>query len=89
MIRNGSSFHPPAQDRPEMFTVSGHRRKLIVFTEHKDTLNYLKARISDVLANPQAVRVIYGGTNRDDRRKIQEEFRNDPGIGASCYRRSG
>ena len=68
------------QDRPEMFTVSGHRRKLIVFTEHKDTLNYLKARISDVLANPQAVRVIYGGTNRDDRRKIQEEFRNDPEV---------
>lgn len=68
------------QDRPEMFTASGSRRKLIVFTEHKDTLTYLQARISDVLANPNAVRVIYGGTDRDERRKIQEEFRNDPDV---------
>ncbi|WP_020558462.1 helicase-related protein [Thiofilum flexile] len=68
------------QERPEMFTANGNRRKLIVFTEHKDTLVYLKTRISDVLANPNAVRVIYGGTNRDERRKTQEEFRNDPDV---------
>ncbi|NWH05017.1 helicase-related protein [Desulfobacter latus] len=68
------------QDTPEMFTQSGSRRKLIIFTEHKDTLNYLSCRIEDMLGNPNAVRIIYGGTNRDDRRKIQEEFRNDPEV---------
>ncbi|MBM7454679.1 superfamily II DNA or RNA helicase [Oceanisphaera litoralis] len=68
------------QDKPEMFDQAGSRRKLIIFTEHKDTLNYLIARIEDMLGNPKAVRTIYGGTNRDDRRKIQEEFRNDPEV---------
>ncbi len=68
------------QDSPEMFTASGSRRKLIIFTEHKDTLNYLSSRIRDMLGNPNAVRIIYGGTNRDHRRKIQEEFRNDPEV---------
>ncbi len=68
------------QDKPEMFTASGSRRKLIIFTEHKDTLNYLVARIGDMLGNSNFVRTISGGTNRDDRRKIQEEFRNDPEV---------
>ncbi|MCP6553505.1 SWF/SNF helicase family protein, partial [Klebsiella pneumoniae] len=58
----------------------GERRKLIIFTEHKDTLNYLRQRVSDLLGQPQAVRVIYGGTNRDERRKIQTEFRSDPTV---------
>lgn len=68
------------QDEPEMYTQSGVRRKLLIFTEHKDTLNYLVKRISDMLGNDNAVRTIYGGTNRDERRKIQEEFRNDPDV---------
>lgn len=65
------------QDRPEMYTSGGSRRKLIIFTEHKDTLNYLLQRISGLLGNPGAVLTIHGGTNRDDRRKAQEEFRNN------------
>ncbi|EJL6982893.1 DUF3883 domain-containing protein [Vibrio cholerae] len=68
------------QDKPEMFTASGARRKLLIFTEHKDTLNYLVKRIGDMLGNENAVRTIYGGTNRDERRKVQEEFRNDPEV---------
>ena len=68
------------QDRPEMYTAGGNRRKLIIFTEHKDTLNDLVARIGGLFGNPQAVIVIHGGINRDDRRKAQEEFRNDPGV---------
>ncbi|GGA67044.1 helicase [Neiella marina] len=66
------------QDRPEMKTEAGHRRKLIIFTEHKDTLNYLQARITDLLGNTNAVNTISGSTNRDERRKIQEEFRSNP-----------
>jgi len=68
------------QDRPEMYTASGSRRKLIIFTEHKDTLHYLKGRIAGILGNPDAVITIHGGTNRDDRRKAQEEFRNNPDV---------
>ncbi|WP_237067884.1 helicase-related protein [Microbulbifer guangxiensis] len=65
------------QDRPEMYNESGGRRKLIIFTEHKDTLNYLVGRIGGLLGRPEAVITIHGGTNRDDRRKVQEEFRNN------------
>ena len=68
------------QDRPEMFTPAKTRRKLIVFTEHKDTLNYLAGRIGGMLGKPDALRVIHGSVNRDQRRKIQEEFRNDPEV---------
>lgn len=67
------------QDSPEMFS-NGQRRKLIIFTEHKDTLNYLVGRIGGLLGKPDAIRVIHGGTNRDERRRIQEEFRNDPEV---------
>ncbi len=68
------------QDKPEMKNADGSNRKLIIFTEHKDTLTYLVTRIGGMLGNPNAVRTIYGGTNRDERRKIQEEFRNDPEV---------
>lgn len=65
------------QDQPEMFDRGGSRRKLIIFTEHKDTLNYLVARIENMVGRTNAVRTISGSTNRDERRKVQEEFRND------------
>lgn len=68
------------QDRPEMYTAGGSHRKLIIFTEHKDTLNYLVGRIGGMLGRPEAVITIHGGVNRDDRRKAQEEFRNNPDV---------
>lgn len=48
--------------------------KLIVFTEHKDTLKYLVDRIRDYLGDDAAVAAIYGGTPRDERRQIREDF---------------
>jgi SNF2 family DNA or RNA helicase len=68
------------QDTPEMYLPSGGRRKLIIFTEHRDTLNYLLGRIQGLLGLPGAVVSIHGGTNRDERRKLQEEFRNNPDV---------
>ncbi|MEA3412887.1 MAG: helicase-related protein [Pseudomonadota bacterium] len=68
------------QDSPEMYTAAGSRRKLIIFTEHRDTLTYLVDRIRGLLGRPGAVVAIHGGTNRDDRRRIQEEFRNNPDV---------
>ena len=68
------------QDDAEMRDAVGNRRKLIVFSEHRDTLNYLKQRITDVLGNPNAVVTIHGGVNRDDRQKVQELFRQDKDV---------
>ena len=65
------------QDRPEMRDSEGNRRKLIIFTEHRDTLNYLALRIANLIGDPESVATIHGGTNRDERRKTQELFRQD------------
>ncbi len=65
------------QDNKHMFDVNDNRRKLIIFTEHKDTLNYLKDRITALLGDPKAVVSIHGGMGRDERRKTQELFRFD------------
>ncbi len=78
--RKWEEFSRLLQDRPEMRTADGRRRKLIVFTEHRDTLSYLLTRVRGVIGRDEAVVTIHGGTNRDDRRKIQEEFRNSPDV---------
>jgi superfamily II DNA or RNA helicase len=54
------------------------RRKLIVFTEHRDTLEYLSRRIGSLLGRPEAVKAIHGGVRRNDRRQITEEFTVNP-----------
>ena len=68
------------QDNPEMYRADGSRRKIILFTEHKDTLAYLADQIRGLLGSQDAVQVIYGGTPREERRKIQERFRSDPDV---------
>ena len=55
-------------------------QKLVVFTEHKDTLNYLQGRIVTLLGREEAVKVIHGGIKREDRSAIQEAFRHDPTV---------
>ena len=55
-------------------------RKLIVFSEHTDTLNYVAERISAELGRPEAVVRIHGGIKRHDRRSIQDRFRVDPTV---------
>jgi superfamily II DNA or RNA helicase len=65
------------QNNSEMFDSQGHRRKLVIFTEHRDTLNYLSERIRALLGRPEAVVTIHGGIGREDRRKAQEAFTHD------------
>ncbi len=65
------------QDNPEMWDSRGHRRKLIIFTEHKDTLRYLYDRITGLLGKDDAVVLIHGGIKREERRKVQESFTQD------------
>nr|WP_316643260.1 helicase-related protein [uncultured Roseateles sp.] len=66
------------QDTPEMRDAEGRQRKLIIFTEHKDTLNYLAVKIRGLIGTEESVAMIHGGVKREDRRKVQELFRNDP-----------
>ena len=68
------------QNAPEMRDVSGRQRKLIIFSEHRDTLNYLHQQIAGVLGNQDAVITIHGGTHRDERRRLQALFRSDPDV---------
>ncbi|MFD2717034.1 DEAD/DEAH box helicase, partial [Tistrella mobilis] len=68
------------QNNPEMRDASGRQRKIIIFSEHRDTLNYLQARIAGVLGNPDAIVTIHGGTHRDERRRLQALFRSDPDV---------
>lgn len=56
------------------------RQKLVIFTEHRDTLNYLYQRITTLLGREEAVVVIHGGMGREDRLKAQEAFRHDPEV---------
>jgi superfamily II DNA or RNA helicase len=66
------------QNTPEMHDADGRHRKLIIFTEHRDTLNYLAVKIRGLMGSEEAVVLIHGGVRREDRRKAQELFRNDP-----------
>ena len=68
-----------SEDR-EMKDASGKRRKVIIFTEYKDTLNYLAERLRDHLGRDDAVVVIDGSTKRKDRKDRQESFTVDPDV---------
>jgi superfamily II DNA or RNA helicase len=57
---------------------AGNLRKIIIFTEHRDTLDYLAERIRGHLGQPEAVAVIHGGVRREERRKVMEVFAQDP-----------
>ncbi|MEV6098674.1 helicase-related protein [Nocardia sp. NPDC051981] len=67
-------------DEPLLSGRDGTPRKLIVFTEHKDTLNYLTAQIRNVFGREDAVVTIHGGTRRDERRTIREDFTHNPDV---------
>jgi len=55
-------------------------QKLVVFTEHRDTLTYLQQRITTLLGRSEAVVCIHGGLGREERMKQQEGFRHDPQV---------
>ena len=68
----GSGPVPPHNPSPH--------QKLVIFTEHRDTLNYLAQRISTRLGRSNSVVVIHGGIGREERLKVQESFRHDPEV---------
>jgi superfamily II DNA or RNA helicase len=56
------------------------RQKLVIFTEHRDTLHYLDTRVSTLLGRKEAVVIIHGGMGREERLEVQEAFRHDPDV---------
>jgi len=68
------------QDEPEMRDRHGNPRKMIIFTEHRDTLNYLLERISNLIGTPEKIVTIHGSTKREDRRRNQALFTSDRDI---------
>lgn len=68
------------QNQTELFDASGYRRKLVIFTEHRDTLNYLADKIGTLLGRVEAVVAIHGGLRREERKKAEEAFKQDPEV---------
>ena len=68
----GSGHIPPPTPSPG--------QKLVVFTEHRDTLSYLRRRTATLLGSEDAVAVIHGGMGRGERRAAQDAFLNDPQV---------
>ncbi|RWJ00137.1 helicase-related protein [Mesorhizobium sp.] len=70
----GEGVHPIPKPTPSP------TQKLVLFTEHRDTLNYLEGRITTLLGRKQSVVMIHGGMGREERLKAQESFRHDPEV---------
>jgi hypothetical protein len=68
----GAGEIPPPKPSP--------RQKLVVFTEHRDTLSYLSQRTTTQLGRSDAVVIIHGGMGREERRNAQESFLHDPNV---------
>ncbi len=60
--------------------VSSPRQKLVLFTEHRDTLSYLHERITTLLGRAESTVLIHGGMGREARLNAQEAFRHDPQV---------
>jgi superfamily II DNA or RNA helicase len=68
-------------DHPLMFDPATRtRRKIIIFTEPKDTLEYLADKIRTRMGAPEAVAVIHGGVAREQRRAAIAAFNDDPAV---------
>ncbi len=79
----GGVAEPPALPHgagPIAKPIPSPHQKLVIFTEHRDTLNYLERRIGALLGHPPSISVIHGGMGREERRTAQERFLHDPQV---------
>ena len=65
------------QNTPEMLDENGRTKKLIIFTEHRDTLDYLIERLGRLRGRTDEVADIHGGVRREKRRQVQDQFTQD------------
>jgi SNF2 family DNA or RNA helicase len=56
------------------------RRKFVIFTEHRDTLEHLVRRLRSLRGRHDAVVAIHGGMHREARKQAEEGFKNDPTV---------
>jgi superfamily II DNA or RNA helicase len=68
------------QDTPEMRDPVRGQHKLVIFTEHRDTLNYLERKLTTLLGRKDAIVCIHGGKKREERRDTEDQFRNNPDV---------
>ena len=81
-------FTNAAKATEELFVPSQHQ-KLVIFTEYRDTLNYLHQRIITLLGRQESVVMIHGGIGRGERRTIQESLLTRPAGPDSSGQRCG
>ena len=67
-------------DANGLFDARKQPPKLIIFTEHQDTLRYLAERIQTLIGRAEALVTIHGSMKREDRQKAQEQFTQDPEV---------
>ena len=67
-------------DDPLMVDEKGNRRKLVIFSEFRDTLAYLVDKVRSRIGRAEAVVEIHGGVTREERRKVVHAFMNDPEV---------
>lgn len=58
----------------EMKDRIGNQRKIIIFTEYRATLDYLAAKLENLLGYSGAVAVVHGGVPIPQRHDIQQDF---------------
>jgi len=68
------------QDNEYMFDGAGSRRKLVIFTEHKDTLVYLTERLGKLLGSFEPIVTIVGGMAREARKIAEARFKQDQNV---------
>jgi SNF2 family DNA or RNA helicase len=68
----GAGPIPPPKSSPH--------QKLVIFTEHRDTLNYLEGKVAKTLGRHDAVVTIHGGMGREERLNAQEAFKHSPDV---------
>ena len=68
------------QDNKKISKPDGRLEKLIIFTEHRDTLDYLQQKISSLFGRAEMVASIHGGLNRKERRAVEERFKRDKNL---------
>lgn len=79
-IANRLAEEPAAYGADKPKPKPSPRQKLVIFTEHRDTMNYLEQRITTLLGRREAVVTIHGGKGREERMKAQESFKHDPTV---------
>ena len=78
-FRSDSRRHSSEKNNQATSISSGpvQGKKLVIFTEHTDSLRYLQDQIVTRVGRPEVIKVIHGGVGRQERLAIQEAFWHD------------